>query len=165
MNMASSPPTSADKLAKLRSLADIHEQLAIELRQEVAILSGSGEPGADPVASKDIARRLLAFRRRLRGQYLQDLGDSFLQDPALDLILEAFIQQVEQRPVSITGLHNGAESSQTTALRWGAKLCEVGIGIRSEDARDHRREWFALSPEFYNQLVVMLALIGANSSP
>jgi len=150
-------PYPPDKLAKLRSLAEVHEQLATELRQEVALLSRCELPSEDMLQAKSIARRLLAFRHRLRGAHVPALGDAFLQDPAMELLLETFARQVEGKPLSITGLHNHTESSQTTALRWGARLCDVGLATRSADPTDHRREWFALDTGFFGELGILLS--------
>jgi hypothetical protein len=152
-------PYPPDKLAKLRSLADMHEQLATELRMEVALLSRQDMPPEALTLAKATARRLLAFRHRLRGAHVSALGDSFLQDPAMELLLEAFARQVEGKLLSLTGLHNHTESSQTTALRWGARFCDVGLASRSQDPSDHRREWFSLEDEFFREIAVLLAEI------
>lgn len=111
------------------------------------------------MTAKLMARRLLAFRHRLRGAHVPALGESFLQDPAMELLLEAFARQVEGKALSITGLHNHTESSQTTALRWGARLCDAGIATRSADTTDHRREWFALEGGFFQELATLLIQI------
>jgi hypothetical protein len=156
-------PDQPDKLAKLRSLAEMHEQLATELRMEVAILSRQALPPDDLMLAKATARRLLAFRHRLRGAHVGALGEAFLQDPAMELLLEAFARQVEGKSLSLTGLHNHTESSQTTALRWGARLCDVGLASRSQDASDHRREWFAIDPELFRELAILLTEIAPAS--
>jgi hypothetical protein len=158
-------PYPPDKLAKLRSLAEVHEQLATELRQEVALLSRRALPPDELLHAKAIARRLLAFRHRLRGAHVPALGDAFLQDPAMELLLETFARQVEGKPLSITGLHNHTESSQTTALRWGARLCDMGLAIRSADPTDHRREWFALEADFFDELGILLSHIPTPCGP
>jgi len=153
---ASYPP---DKLAKLRSLAEIHEQLATELRMEVALLSQSELPQEALLMAKATARRLLAFRHRLRGAHVSSLGEAFLQDPAMEVLLETFARQVEGKQLSLTGLHNHAESSQSTALRWGARLCDAGLAARSQDEADHRREWFRLDDALFHELAVLLVEI------
>jgi hypothetical protein len=158
-------PYPTDKLAKLKSLADAHEQLATELRMEVALLSMQEPPAETQLRAKATARRLLAFRHRLRGAHVPMLGDAFLQDPAMELLLEAFARQVEGRQLSLTGLHNHTESSQTTALRWGARLCGVGLASKTPDTADHRREWFMLEERFFLELAVMLTEIARPTVP
>lgn len=159
------PLDPPDKLAKLRSLADIHEQLATELRIEVAVLSGGSLSDTAARDAKATARRLLAFRHRLRGAHGGVLGDAFLQDPAMELLLEAFARQVEGKLLSLTGLHNHTESSQATALRWGARLCEAGLASRTPDASDHRREWFTLNESLFRELTILLREVALPSPP
>lgn len=149
-------PYPADKLAKLKSLAEVHEQLATELKMEVAFLSMQDLPDETQIRAKATARRLLAFRHRLRGAHVSALGEAFLQDPAMELLLEAFARQVDRRPLSLTGLHSQTESSQTTALRWGTRLCDVGLASRLRDDTDHRREWFTLEDGLFRELACLL---------
>jgi hypothetical protein len=151
---------SFDMLAKLRALADMHEQLAVELRQEVAVLSGDEPSVGELSRAKAVARKMLAFRRRLRSQYGPVLGDSFVQDPAFDLLLDVYISQADQKQVSLTGLRSATDASQTTALRWASRLCDAAVAIRTEDPRDHRREWFALENAFFVEMTAMLSQFG-----
>jgi hypothetical protein len=145
------------KVARLISLLSAHEQLVVDLRLEIAILSGQDQQSMlESVRAKNIARALLGFRRRMRIEYVGRMGDHFLQDPALDVMLEAFSRHVEGRPVSLTTLHNKDESSQTTALRWGSKLVDAGLAARTRDHLDHRREWFLLDAGLCHNLTGLL---------
>ncbi|PXA84739.1 hypothetical protein DMC47_38895 [Nostoc sp. 3335mG] len=164
ISMNAISPYPPDKLAKLKSLAEVHEQLAAELKMEVAVLSQQDMPTEALMVAKATARRLLAFRHRLRGAHIPVLGEAFMQDPALELLLEAFARQVEGRQLSLTGLHNYTESSQTTALRWGSRICDVGLALRSADPSDHRREWFTLGDELFSEIAALLIEIAPPAS-
>lgn len=89
---------------------------------------------ADDARLAAVARAEYAARRRR--DRLFDAG--IFAEPAWDMLLDLFIQQHEQRPVSVHSLCIAAAVPQTTALRWMSKLAENGLIERRPCEYDNR---------------------------
>jgi DNA-binding MarR family transcriptional regulator len=83
----------------------------------------------------------LRARRRRESLFPTDL----FADPAWDILLELFVAEKKGVGVSISSACIASAVPPTTALRWIARLEELGLVIRRADARDARRSWLRLS--------------------
>lgn len=91
-------------------------------------------------------RRVIQLRR-LRAKFFgQFVGDGLFEDPAWDMLLDLFAAELEGTRVSVSSLCIAAGVAPTTALRWIAKMSEMGLFIRHPDPVDRRRAFMALSP-------------------
>lgn len=98
-------------------------------------------PGEDaPVTPHDIRQAIRA--RRLRAQFFED---GLFEDPAWDMLLDLFAAELERAQVSVSSLCIAAAVAPTTALRWIAKMTDIGLFVRQPDPFDRRRAFMALS--------------------
>ena len=88
-----------------------------------------------------IAARILKVRS-MRGDVL---GAPIFQDLAWDMLLDLYVSEAEGRRVSVTSLTIASGGPPTTALRYLDKLVAHGLVTRSDDQRDGRRAWIALT--------------------
>ena len=100
-------------------------------------LSGASHPGP---TSREL-KKLLAARRA------RDLifGANLFDDPAWDILLQAYLARLDQERLSITALCHASAVPSTTALRWLNKLEQEGWLSRRNDPLDGRRSWIELS--------------------
>ncbi len=89
------------------------------------------------------AREIYAFRRR---RNLKFEGLARFDDPAWDILLAIYIDEADQRQVSISSACLASHVAQTTALRWIVRLEETGVLVREDDPFDGRRANLRLSP-------------------
>lgn len=68
-------------------------------------------------------------------------------EPAWDMLLDLYVQQYQQRPVSIHSLCIAAAVPPTTALRWIGRLVEAGLMQRKPSQRDNRVVHVALTED------------------
>ncbi|MEO1731548.1 MAG: winged helix DNA-binding protein [Pseudomonadota bacterium] len=87
-------------------------------------------------AFADLARATYARRRKRTSIF----GDPELfGEPGWDILLDLYIAQVEEKPVSVSSACIGSAAPPTTGLRWLGVLAEQGLVEREHDARDQRR--------------------------
>lgn len=98
------------------------------------------EPTAPDMTGQEV--RALIRARRLRAQFFDD---DLFGDPAWDMLLDLFAAGIERRQVSVSSLCIAAAVPPTTALRWIAKMQDVGLFERQDDPSDRRRAYIALS--------------------
>ncbi|MGP7796558.1 MarR family winged helix-turn-helix transcriptional regulator [Sphingomonas sp. CLY1604] len=85
--------------------------------------------------------------RRLRAKFFgQFIGDGLFEDPAWDMLLDLFAAELEGTRVSVSSLCIAAGVAPTTALRWIAKMSDMGLFVRHPDPVDRRRAFMALAP-------------------
>lgn len=107
---------------------------------------GSGPGLPDTAIAAAEVRRLIQLRR-LRGKFFgQFIGEGLFEDPAWDMLLDLFAAELEGTRVSVSSLCIAAGVAPTTALRWIARMTEMGLFIRHPDPVDRRRAFMALSP-------------------
>lgn len=87
-------------------------------------------------------RQILKARRKREAFF----GPDLFADPAWDILLEVFAAEAAQQKISVSAACIAAAVPPTTALRWLAKLEQVGLIVRSADNLDRRRHWVQLSP-------------------
>ncbi|WP_375397488.1 winged helix DNA-binding protein [uncultured Sphingomonas sp.] len=92
--------------------------------------------------------------RRLRDRFVPNL----LADPAWDILLDLFLNDLEQKTISISSLCVAANVPTTTALRWITQLEEAALVVKFPSTRDRRMTFVALSEKGRE---VMLAYFSA----
>lgn len=92
--------------------------------------------------------------RRLRN--LKFAGHDVFEDPAWDMILAIFIDQMSGRPTSISSACYASNVAQTTALRWINRLVKEGLLFRENDPADARRSFLKLSDETHRRMIALL---------
>lgn len=81
--------------------------------------------------------RVSYARRRKRATIF---GDSELfGEPAWDILLDLYIAQAENKPVSVSSACIGSAAPPTTGLRWLGVLADHGLVEREHDPHDQRR--------------------------
>ena len=99
--------------------------------------------GGEPVEPTEV-RRLIQLRR-LRGKFFGGFGQGLFEDPAWDMLLDLYAAELEDQQVSVSSLCIAAAVAPTTALRWIAKMTDLGLLARHPDPADRRRAFMALS--------------------
>ncbi|MEM1195873.1 MAG: winged helix DNA-binding protein [Pseudomonadota bacterium] len=94
----------------------------------------------DPVQQRrdfaEMARTAYAKRRKR----VSIFGDPELfGEPGWDILLDLYIAQAEQKPVSVSSACIGSASPPTTGLRWLGVLADQGLVERKHDPEDQRR--------------------------
>ncbi len=102
----------------------------------------TGDQRVDPQE----VRRVIHLRR-LRAKFFDAFGQGLFEDPAWDMLLDLYAAALEGRQVSVSSLCIAAAVAPTTALRWIAKMTDVGLLVRHPDPVDRRRAFMALSPQ------------------
>lgn len=84
----------------------------------------------------ELARETYAKRRKRTSIF----GDPELfGEPGWDILLDLYIAQIEDKPVSVSSACIGSASPPTTGLRWLGVLTEQGLIQREHDPKDQRR--------------------------
>lgn len=100
------------------------------------------------------AREIYEFRRK---RNLKFDGVALFEDPAWDILLAIYIDEVARRPVSITSACLASHVAPTTALRWIARLEQTGALVRQDDPFDRRRAHLRLTPAVRERMTELLA--------
>ncbi|EZP50922.1 MULTISPECIES: MarR family winged helix-turn-helix transcriptional regulator [Sphingomonas] len=108
--------------------------------------SYGSEPAVGAAVRAQEVRRLIQCRQ-LRSKFFGQFGgEALFEDPAWDMLLDLFAAELEGAQVSVSSLCIAAGVAPTTALRWIAKMTELGLFIRHPDPTDRRRAFMTLSP-------------------
>ena len=99
------------------------------------------------------ARSIHEFRR-LRN--LKFAGHDVFEDPAWDMILAIFIDQMSGRSTSISSACYASNVAQSTALRWINRLVKEGLVFREGDPSDARRSLLKLTDETHSRMIALL---------
>lgn len=81
--------------------------------------------------------RLSYAKRRKRATVFGDT--ELFGEPAWDILLDLYIAQAEQKPVSVSSACIGSAAPPTTGLRWLGVLAEQDLVERQHDPQDQRR--------------------------
>lgn len=84
----------------------------------------------------DLARQAYATRRKRSAIF--GCAEIF-GEPAWDILLDLYIANVENKPVSVSSACIGSAAPPTTGLRWLGVLAEEGLILREHDPEDQRR--------------------------
>jgi hypothetical protein len=90
--------------------------------------------------SKQLKQLIAA--RRARDVFF---GASLFDDPAWDILLQAYVARLDQTRLSVSAMCIASAVPSTTALRWLNKLEQDGWLVRRADPLDARRTWIELS--------------------
>ena len=107
------------------------------------------DPEARRRAFADLARATYARRRKRTAIF----GDPELfGEPGWDILLDLYIAQAEDKPVSVSSACIGSASPPTTGLRWLGVLAEQGLVAREHDPQDQRRVLVRLTDKALNAM-------------
>ncbi|MCI1141789.1 hypothetical protein MOP88_04710 [Sphingomonas sp. WKB10] len=81
--------------------------------------------------------------RSIRDHFAAEL----FAEPALEALLQLFIAQEEGVRLSMLTLSRQCSVSESTGLRWIARLEALGYCERIADHQDHRRSWIVMSDD------------------
>ena len=101
------------------------------------------------LAAKDMYRERVSRRRFF--------SPDLFGEPAWDVLLDLYIAEKENQPVSVSAACLGAQVPMTTALRHLKLLEESGLVTREPDARDGRRHYVRISDKGYAQMTAYIA--------
>ncbi len=104
------------------------------------------EVGPDLAHPMSIQQRRKHYAQMARATYAKRrkrasiFGDPELfGEPGWDILLDLYIAQAEQKPVSVSSACIGSASPPTTGLRWLGVLADQGLVERQHDPDDQRR--------------------------
>ena len=102
-------------------------------------------PGGQVVTPQEV-RRVIQLRQSRSRFFGQFIGEGLFEDPAWDMLLDLFAAELEGNRVSVSSLCIAAGVAPTTALRWIARMTDMGLFVRHPDPVDRRRAFMTLSP-------------------
>lgn len=136
--------------AKLQKLSDDVSRIAATLAR-LAVAPEPSDSTREEVSASD--RRVPSVSieavrheikaRRLRAQYFDE---ELFADPAWDMLLDLFENELAQLRVSVSSLCVAANVPATTALRWIKTMTDADLFKRRSDPHDARRVFVELSP-------------------
>lgn len=99
------------------------------------------------VPGNSLAHNEALVRRVQKARKLRDMffGENLFADPAWDMLLELYANELAQRRVSVSSASDATGVPATTALRWMAALEERNLVTRQSDPLDGRRVWISLT--------------------
>lgn len=107
----------------------------------------ASEPAAGgQVVTPQEVRRVIQLRQSRSRFFGQFIGEGLFEDPAWDMLLDLFAAELEGNRVSVSSLCIAAGVAPTTALRWIARMTDMGLFVRHPDPVDRRRAFMTLSP-------------------
>lgn len=110
--------------------------------EDLRATPGGPSPIAKPHHSASMARTLeqnVRLIQSVRQRRARLFGAELFADPAWDMLLELFLRDLRQRPISVAGLCIASRVPATTAQRWMDKLESEGWLRRSADPSDRGR--------------------------
>lgn len=96
----------------------------------------------DALAHKEALIRRVQKARKIRADFF---GENLFADPAWDMLLELYANDLAQQRVSVSSASDAAGVPLSTSLRWMAALEERGLIERKSDPLDGRRVWISLT--------------------
>lgn len=132
---------------------DLPERLEGLAREIASVARNMRSEGAEPAKGSKIslvdletnlakARMLLAIRR-LRDQLFPQ---QLLGEPSWNILLDLYVADIEDRPISVSSACLASAAPATTGLRHLDFLVEQGLVVREADKTDKRRIFVKLSP-------------------
>lgn len=120
------------------------QDIAAELEELRAKLDRLGQQVATQTAH--VRAEAVHSVIRARAVRLQLFDADLFADPAWDMLLHLFAQELEHQRVAVSKLCEASGAPETTALRHLGALVRRGLVTRRPDERDARRVWVELSP-------------------
>jgi hypothetical protein len=112
-----------------------------------------------PDSASAEARRLVLAKAWKRANDIPGrvFGDAMLfVNPPLNILLDLYISHREGQVINVSSVCLGSGAPATTALRYIARLIEMGAIRKTEDARDHRVQYVDLTSEGLTSVAQML---------
>lgn len=110
-----------------------------------------------PVSPGLIERAERLYRERRRRDAGMGGSVDLFGEPSWDMLLDLFIAQGRQRPVSVSSACIASSTPQSTALRYVGLLEKVGLIRRAKDPRDGRRRCLELTEAGFTSMQTYLA--------
>lgn len=138
-------------------------ELALDLGhyQKAALEAVVPPPGEDGDDGFDVARAGLVgiARRLLRETDIRKecFADCVSHDAVWPMLLDVYVQTVEQKKVTVSDACIASRAPNTTALRWIGELVERGTLVRTPDPKDRRRYYITLSDDTFVKMSRYLA--------
>lgn len=114
--------------------------------------ASEGTSSGHPRRQQALANAKRALRRRLLRQQLLGSPEIFAE-PAWDMLIELFIHECGDRPISTGSLCGTVERPLTSAMRVLQKLCDAELVFRTGDPDDGRRQYVHLAPDISHRLL------------
>jgi hypothetical protein len=114
------------------------------------------DPSANPAAEGIDDRRLITAKawRRANDVPGKAFGDPTLfANPALNILLDLYISAREAQPVNVSSACVASGAPATTALRYIARLSQLGFVRKAEDTRDHRVAYLTLTQDGMEHMI------------
>lgn len=114
----------------------------------LSLATDTGVGASDGALAAVETRRLLMAKawKRTNGIPGRVFGDAMLfVNPPLNILLDLYISHREGQAINVSNVCLGAGAPATTGLRYIARLMEMGLLRKSDDARDHRVQYVALT--------------------
>lgn len=116
----------------------------IEMLASEIIGKANAQAVDDEVPANSLSKAIRIYKARRKTDEAAQL-DGLSASPALDCLLDIYINTESGRMVPITSACIGAACAPTTALRWMHYLQACGLIERSPDPHDRRRTFVALT--------------------
>lgn len=107
--------------------------------QEFGFRPGASEDG---LAHTEALIRRVQKARKIRANFF---GEDLFADPAWDMLLELYANDLAQQRVSVSSTSDAAGVPLSTALRWMSALEKRSLVERKNDPFDGRRVWISLT--------------------
>lgn len=173
------PTPSVDDIAVTRTLARIAGSLDIEIVEHIVVTGTQSrriiQPSSKPRLGRPLndhrlkdgapdcfdreemsdMRALDNAKRTIRRRILrrQLLGPAELfGEPAWDVLIDLFIHECEDKPISVSSLWGATGLSESSSKRVLQKLYAAELIYRMDDPTDGRRQFVRLSPNVANRL-------------
>lgn len=145
------------ELAQLRQalLESTEVETAGDAPLRVKPLPANGSSRESLKAQRDYAQQLIGVRRRRE----RELGIELFADPAWDILLDLFVQQVDGNAISVSSACYASSAPATTALRHLTNLIESGLVGRRTSHADKRRQYVFLTDEGFTRMERVLAAV------
>lgn len=91
------------------------------------------------------------IRRRVLRHQLLGSAELF-GEPAWDVLIDLFIQECEEKPISVSSLWSATGLSESSSKRILQKLYDAKLIFRTVDPTDRRRQFVRLSPSIAKRL-------------
>lgn len=136
---------------RAESLGDSARRVAGDLQHLADRLDGMGavagveDAPSAPGSEQDLMLRAIQIRR-LRTARTKYLRPELFGEPAWDILIDLYIEQLQGRQVTVSSACIAAMVPATTALRYLQTLFEGGEIVRRADPHDHRRVFVELTP-------------------
>ena len=114
---------------------------------------------APPLPDPKLVRRIIR-QRRARAKFIDG---ELLSEPAWNMLLDLTAARAEGKRVSVTSLCIASGVPSTTALRWITQMVDEGLFVRTEDSRDRRRAFIALSDDAERAMARYFASLGGDA--